>query len=113
MLRATRMLLAPGVVKRTTGIVGLDVVPNAREVLIKLYEKTLNDIKVCVHQCMRRMRCRQRRPTTGGSVHEHSRALRSRNLQIIPETAEYRKVVEKFTNYRLDVVKKTDDVSGA
>ena len=43
-LRATRALLAPAV-KRTTGIVGLDVVPNAREVLTKLYEKTLNDVK--------------------------------------------------------------------
>ncbi|CAL0303351.1 unnamed protein product [Lupinus luteus] len=32
-------------VKQTTGIVGLDVVPNAREVLIGLYSKTLNEIK--------------------------------------------------------------------
>lgn len=33
-------------VKRGTGIVGLDVEPDARNVLIKLYEKTLEDIKV-------------------------------------------------------------------
>ncbi len=33
-------------VKGTTGIVGLDVVPNAKEVLTKLYEKTLSDIKI-------------------------------------------------------------------
>jgi hypothetical protein len=33
-------------VKKTTGIVGLDVVPDARAVLIKLYEKTLGDVKV-------------------------------------------------------------------
>ncbi|KAK7251061.1 hypothetical protein RIF29_33936 [Crotalaria pallida] len=32
-------------VKQTTGIVGLDVVPNAREVLIGLYSKTLNEVK--------------------------------------------------------------------
>ncbi|XP_054786221.1 probable NADH dehydrogenase [ubiquinone] 1 alpha subcomplex subunit 5, mitochondrial [Prosopis cineraria] len=32
-------------VKETTGIVGLDVVPNAREVLIGLYTKTLNEIR--------------------------------------------------------------------
>ncbi|KAF9618022.1 hypothetical protein IFM89_039419 [Coptis chinensis] len=32
-------------VKETTGIVGLDVVPNAREQLISLYSKTLNEIK--------------------------------------------------------------------
>ncbi|KAJ8773197.1 hypothetical protein K2173_028374 [Erythroxylum novogranatense] len=32
-------------VKQTTGIVGLDVVPNAREVLINLYTKTLKEIQ--------------------------------------------------------------------
>ncbi|KAF5732395.1 putative NADH dehydrogenase [Tripterygium wilfordii] len=32
-------------VKQTTGIVGLDVVPNAREVLIGLYNKTLKEIQ--------------------------------------------------------------------
>jgi NADH dehydrogenase (ubiquinone) 1 alpha subcomplex subunit 5 len=38
-----RPLLAK--VKQTTGIVGLDVAPNAREVLINLYSKTLKEIK--------------------------------------------------------------------
>lgn len=32
-------------VKQTTGITGLDVVPNAREVLINLYNKTLKEIQ--------------------------------------------------------------------
>lgn len=32
-------------VKETTGIVGLEVVPNARDVLIGLYNKTLNEIQ--------------------------------------------------------------------
>ena len=32
-------------VKQTTGIVGLDVVPNARDVLIGLYRKTLKEIQ--------------------------------------------------------------------
>ncbi|XP_038993922.1 probable NADH dehydrogenase [ubiquinone] 1 alpha subcomplex subunit 5, mitochondrial, partial [Hibiscus syriacus] len=32
-------------VKETTGIVGLDVVPNARDVLIGLYNKTLKEIQ--------------------------------------------------------------------
>ena len=32
-------------VKETTGIVGLEVVPNAREVLISLYTKTLKEIQ--------------------------------------------------------------------
>ncbi len=39
----SRPLLAR--VKETTGIVGLDVVPNAREVLIGLYTKTLKEIQ--------------------------------------------------------------------
>ncbi|CAL1371094.1 unnamed protein product [Linum trigynum] len=43
-LRAiSRPLMAK--VKQTTGIVGLDVVPNAKEVLISLYSKTLNEIQ--------------------------------------------------------------------
>lgn len=37
---------AAGVVKKTTGLVGVPVVPNAREVLIALYEKTLKDVQV-------------------------------------------------------------------
>uniref|UniRef100_A0A7N0VCB5 Uncharacterized protein n=1 Tax=Kalanchoe fedtschenkoi TaxID=63787 RepID=A0A7N0VCB5_KALFE len=41
--RIARPLMAK--VKESTGIVGLDVVPNAREVLISLYSKTLNEIK--------------------------------------------------------------------
>lgn len=41
--RIARPLMAK--VKETTGIVGLDVVPNARAVLISLYTKTLNEIK--------------------------------------------------------------------
>ena len=45
MLRATATLLAAAT-KRSTGLTGLAVVPNAREVLIKLYEKTLDDVKV-------------------------------------------------------------------
>ncbi|KAL5727177.1 hypothetical protein ACHQM5_000401 [Ranunculus cassubicifolius] len=32
-------------IKETTGIVGLEVVPNAREVLISLYNKTLKEIQ--------------------------------------------------------------------
>lgn len=57
MFRATRALLAPGVVKKTTGLVGVPVVSNAREVLVSLYEKTLEDVKVGSGrdtQCVRR-----------------------------------------------------------
>ncbi|XP_078440123.1 NADH-ubiquinone oxidoreductase-like protein [Wolffia australiana] len=41
--RSAGMLLAR--VKETTGIVGLEVVPNAREVLIDLYDRTLREIQ--------------------------------------------------------------------
>lgn len=43
--RLSSRLLSAAVVKKTTGITGLDVVPNAREVLVKLYEKTLKDVQ--------------------------------------------------------------------
>ena len=32
--------------KRTTGLVGVPVIPNARSVLIELYDKTLENVKV-------------------------------------------------------------------
>jgi NADH dehydrogenase (ubiquinone) 1 alpha subcomplex subunit 5 len=38
-------LRAARAIKETTGIVGLDVVPNAREVLIGLYTRTLKEIE--------------------------------------------------------------------
>ncbi|KAG5600702.1 hypothetical protein H5410_032072 [Solanum commersonii] len=43
--RIARPLMMMAKVKETTGIVGLEVVPNAREVLINLYRKTLEEIK--------------------------------------------------------------------
>ncbi|GLJ37396.1 hypothetical protein SUGI_0759070 [Cryptomeria japonica] len=42
--RFTGPLLAK--VKESTGIVGLEVVPNAREVLISLYQKTLKEVEI-------------------------------------------------------------------
>jgi NADH dehydrogenase (ubiquinone) 1 alpha subcomplex subunit 5 len=39
-------VLQLAVKKTTTGIVGLPVNPNARQDLIKLYQKTLQEIKV-------------------------------------------------------------------
>ncbi|MCO5585607.1 hypothetical protein L7F22_039542 [Adiantum nelumboides] len=62
-----------GKVKETTGLVGLAVVPNAREVLIKLYSETLESIEE------------------------------------IPSYAEYRKAVEKFTKFRLQVCQEEED----
>ena len=63
--------------KKTTGLVGIPVVKNAKEVLIGLYNQTLKEI------------------------------------QVIPETAEYRKNVESLTNYRLNVVQKAEKMSDA
>ncbi|GAA0158184.1 oxidoreductase [Lithospermum erythrorhizon] len=45
LMRVGRPLMMMGRVKETTGIVGLEVVPNARDVLIDLYSKTLKEIK--------------------------------------------------------------------
>lgn len=60
-------------VKESTGLVGLEVVPNAREVLIGLYKQTLEAV------------------------------------QVIPDTAMYRKSVEEFTNFRLKVCEEEED----
>ena len=53
---ATKVLLAT--VKRTTGMVGLPVIPNARAVLTELYDKTLENIQVLgvsvISSCFRR-----------------------------------------------------------
>ena len=40
----TRVLCT--MVKRTTGLVGVPVIPNARAVLTELYDKTLENVKV-------------------------------------------------------------------
>ncbi|KAJ7564548.1 hypothetical protein O6H91_02G022000 [Diphasiastrum complanatum] len=60
-------------VKESTGIVGLPVVPDARDKLIGLYVQTLTAV------------------------------------QAIPETAYYRKSVEKFTRFRLGVCQEEQD----
>lgn len=43
--RVSRPLMMMVRVKETTGVVGLEVVPNAREVLINIYNKTLKEIQ--------------------------------------------------------------------
>ncbi|MFS7949691.1 putative NADH dehydrogenase [ubiquinone] 1 alpha subcomplex subunit 5 [Helianthus anomalus] len=43
--RPSSLMMMMAKVKETTGIVGLEVVPNAREVLIDLYNKTLTEIQ--------------------------------------------------------------------
>lgn len=48
MLRASGVLLAT--VKKSTGICGVAVEPNARNVLIGLYQRTLDEIKVGIIQ---------------------------------------------------------------
>ena len=48
MFRATSLVCqkVAGSVKASTGIVGLDVVPNAREVLSNLYLRTLHEVTI-------------------------------------------------------------------
>jgi NADH dehydrogenase (ubiquinone) 1 alpha subcomplex subunit 5 len=101
-------LIAPqrfvSTVKATTGIFGLDVVPNAREVLTKLYEKTLKDVQVrgplAIPQTTPEGPRPTQRPTTTCAP-----------SQIIPADVPYRKSVEAFTNFRLQVVRDNEDVS--
>jgi hypothetical protein len=87
MFRYSRALLfSAGIVKKTTGLVGLPVEPNARAVLTALYEKTLKDLQVA-SRCLRvvhaaRARCdwrplcitdHSRRcvlPAISGSIHK-------------------------------------------
>ncbi len=59
------------IVKKSTGLTGLDVVPNAREVLVKLYEKTLKDIQASV-RCVARSRERRAESTAGGRRRERT-----------------------------------------
>jgi hypothetical protein len=128
------------VVKKSTGLTGLDVVPNAREVLVKLYEKTLKDVQVSRPPAGGRGRVSARvvtatpacgvvalRPagrSTGGWLHAATRARSSLITslspprlpataapQIMPSEVPYRKAVEAFTTFRMNVVKENADVS--
>jgi hypothetical protein len=125
MLRVTRALLSSSSIKRSTGLVGLDVVPNAREVLTKLYQKTLNDIKVrpsvvagaswVLYEVVVRQPCAaDYAPRTPADTSLTSPLAMTGAccplLQIIPETAAYRQDVEQFTKFRMQVVKDNEDV---
>lgn len=72
-LNGGRGLVALARVKETTGIMGLEVVPNPQEVLIDLYTCTLKEIKV------------------------------------VPKDEGYRKAVESFKSYRLQVYQEEHD----
>ena len=134
---ATRLLssvAAAGVVKRSTGLAGLPVVPNAREVLVKLYSKTLKDVQVrgwwvrarvwsggealvcTAHSQMasqhpkvplRRPAAPQGLPNVAEAAHL---PLPPSPIQIIPPDVHYRKMVEAFTQFRMNVVKENTDV---
>lgn len=87
------------VVKRSTGIVGLPLDPRARETLIELYTRTLQELKVgrtagCAASCA------------------SARARGAARAQQIPEDAFYRKSVESFTSFRLKTVQENEDVRG-
>ncbi|CAA0810898.1 Probable NADH dehydrogenase [Striga hermonthica] len=45
-----RPFMVTSKVKETTGIVGLDVVPNARKLLVRLYNKTLEQLKAVLKE---------------------------------------------------------------
>lgn len=87
------------VVKRSTGIVGLPVDPRARETLVDLYMRTLQELKVRVP-----------RPQLASGASPLARGVA--RVQQIPEDAFYRKSVESFTNFRLKTVQENEDVRG-
>lgn len=124
------------VVKKSTGLTGLDVVPNAREVLVKLYEKTLKDVQVRApaggrgRACLQRVaggsrqramwwragqrgwrRARHASPRGFASHTAHLRRPARASAQIMPAEVPYRKAVEAFTTFRMNVVKENADVS--
>lgn len=142
-----------GPTKQRTGLVGIEVVPNAREVLVSLYEKTLKDIQVRLAPAQgtwRRLDAAGRRrfrvvagapgrdrearddactptsplgrqgdpgqssPCCGARVLiSHSTTLNRLGVaptQIIPEGVAYRNAVEAFTKYRLEVVRRLDNI---
>ena len=69
----------------STGLVGLDVVPNAREVLAKLYARTLEDVKVI---------------PAGVPYREQVEKLTKYRLQVVQENEDVRVVVLLFLRAR-------------
>ncbi|RLN95382.1 hypothetical protein BBJ28_00014048 [Nothophytophthora sp. Chile5] len=88
--------------KSTTGVVGLPVNPNARQDLIKLYRKTLQEVKV---RLARAQPAGMRRATVALMW------MLWLIVQVLPvEAANYRGAVEQITNFRLKVVETNEDV---
>ena len=100
--------------KATTGLTGLNVVPNAREVLIKLYEKTLRDIQVSFVTGYA-LPVALLAPAANNKQHNagviRGPCVLALSLQVIPPTVAYRLAVEAFTTFRLGVVRDNADVS--
>uniref|UniRef100_M4C102 Uncharacterized protein n=1 Tax=Hyaloperonospora arabidopsidis (strain Emoy2) TaxID=559515 RepID=M4C102_HYAAE len=96
----TRMLRMAAT-KTSTGLVGLNVNPNARQDLIQIYRRTLEEVKVrfvpiapCLYQ----------------HLYPLPPLLLLLLLQILPpEAKNYRNAVEQITNFRLNVVEKNED----
>ena len=98
----TRMLRMAAT-KTSTGLVGLNVNPNARQDLIQIYRRTLEEVKV---------RFVPIAPYLYQHLYPLPPLLLLLLLQILPpEAKNYRNAVEQITNFRLNVVEKNEDVS--
>jgi hypothetical protein len=87
------------------GITGLPVIPHARNVLIALYNKTLEEVKVRLKS--------GKVPLIGLALavllyYSPNCSLYS---QVLPEKNHYRKAVESITKFRLAVVMENECVS--
>ena len=95
---ASRMLRM-AVTKTSTGLVGLKVNPHARQDLIKMYRRTLEEVKV-----------RQLSKRTDPQRRVASCRTRFYVQILPPEAVNYRTAVEQITKYRLHVVETNEEV---
>lgn len=112
-MRVSALLLSSTkFVKESTGIVGLRVVPNAREVLIALYEKMLRDVQVCVSSSLlypEHAAALARLSDVG----THSLTLHTNKpciMQIIPSHVQYRQAIEQLAARNLDILHENTEV---
>ena len=87
--------------KRTTGLVGVQVLENPRESLIDIYQKTLDTIKV---------RWFYNFSSSKYLKTDDASNTKKKQDSGIPTSAQYYKDVEALTTYRKNIVEKETDV---
>lgn len=113
-MRVSALLLSSTkFVKESTGIVGLRVVPNAREVLIALYEKMLRDVQVCVSSSLPCPDHAAALARLSDVECTHSLTLHTNKpciMQIIPSHVQYRQAIEQLAARNLDILHENTEV---